>query len=127
MHLDRCIATNRRCVAICLNIYQIINGILLCALLLCVFRKILSLWLIGYLSVIKELYDIVPRAVNVYRDKLPPPQLEQINTIIKHNTVSLFDNVSNTGNIMIAVISQNANCAMHFLLCGNIGSGVAYE
>ena len=122
MHLDRCIATNRCCIAICLNIYQKINGVLWC-----VFNEVYKmLWLINYLSIIKEIFDIVPRAVNAPRDKFPPPQLEQINTTIEHNRISLFDNVSNRGSIMIAVISQNASSAVHILLCKILEGEVAY-
>ena len=113
MHLDRCIATNKCIVAICLNLHKIINGILEC-----VFNKKV-LWLINYLSIIKELFDIVLRAVNAFRDKFSPPQLEQINTTIEHNRISLFDNVSSKKdrNVTIAIVSQNASSAVHFLLC----------
>ena len=122
MHLDRCVATNRCIVAIYLNLYKMINGILGC----------LFIWLINYLSIIKVIFDIASRAVNAYRDKFPPPQLEQINTTIEHNRISLFDNVSLKPrslislrslkcfrNVTIAIVSQNASSAVHILLCKN--------
>lgn len=118
MHLDRCIAIN-----ICITaIYQIIhwiNGILSCA-----FNKIL--WLINYLSIIKVIFDIVLRAVNVYLENLPIPQLEQINITIKHTIISLFGSVSKISCVTIAVISQNANSFVYFLLCKKLEGEVAY-
>jgi hypothetical protein len=116
MHLDRCVATNRCIVAIYLNLYKMINGILGC----------LFIWLINYLSIIKVIFDIASRAVNAYRDKFPPPQLEQINTTIEHNRISLFDNVPKVRSITIAIVSQNANSAVHFLLSRILGSEVVY-
>jgi hypothetical protein len=118
MHLDRCVATNRCIVAIYLNLYKMINGILGC----------LFIWLINYLSIIKVIFDIASRAVNAYRDKFPPPQLEQINTTIEHNRISLFDNVSynEVGNVTIAIVSQNASSAVRFLVCRILDSEVIY-
>ena len=132
MHLDRCVATNRCIVAIYLNLYKMINGILGC----------LFIWLINYLSIIKVIFDIASRAVNAYRDKFPPPQLEQINTTIEHNRISLFDNViwiykkilqlklqndnQNPNNITIAIVSQNASSAVHILLRKILDSEVIY-
>ena len=124
MLLDRSIAIkNMFDIAIRL-IFKICNGLLSCKFKK--FKKVL--WLINYLSIIKEIFDIVPRAVNAPRDKFPPPQLEQINTTIKHRIISLFDNVSNkVGSTTIAIVSQNANCAVHILLCKILRSEVAYD
>jgi hypothetical protein len=95
-----------------------INGILGC----------LFIWLINYLSIIKVIFDIASRAVNAYKDKYPPPQLEQINTTIEHNRISLFDNVSynEVGNVTIAIVSQNASSAVRFLVCRILDSEVIY-
>ena len=92
--------------------FNVMNGLLRCS-----FVWLIN-YLINYLSIIKIIFDIVSRAVNAFKDKYPPPQLEQINTTIKHNRISLFDNVSSKkdGNVMIAVISQNASSAVHFVM-----------
>lgn len=123
MFLDRNIATNRCIVAIYLNLYKMINGILGC-----LFVSLIN-YLINYLSIIKVIFDIVSRAVNAYRDKLPPPQLEQINTTIKHNRISLFDNVSSKKdrNVTIAIVSQNASSAVRFLVCEKIKNNLDSE
>ena len=122
MLLDRSIAIkNMLDIAIRL-IFKICNGLLLCAFKK--FKKVL--WLISYLSIIKKIFDIVSRAVNAYLDKFPPPQLEQINTTIKHTRISLFDNVSKVRSVTIAIVSQNASSAVHFLLCENIEGEVNY-
>ena len=114
MLLDRSIATeNMLYVAVRLS-FNILNGHLVC-----IFISLINLinYLINYLSIIKIIFDIVLRAVNAYKDKYPPPQLEQINTIIKHNRISLFDNVSSKDrNVTIAIVSQNASSAVHFVL-----------
>ena len=121
MFLDRNIATNRSIIAIRLN-FNILNGVLGC-----LFITLIS-YLISYLSIIKELFDIVLRAVNAFWDKYPPPQLEQINTTIKHNRISLFDNVSSKKdrNVTIAIVSQNASSAVRFLVCRFLDSEVNY-
>ena len=123
MLLDRCIATqNMLNIAIHLS-FNAVKGILGC-----VFNKKV-LWLINYLSIIKELFDIVVRAVNDFWDIFLLPQLEQINTKIEHNRISLFDNVSSKkdGNVTIAIVSQNANSAVHILLCKILDSEVIYD
>ena len=121
MFLDRNIATNRSIIAIRLN-FNILNGVLGC-----LFITLIS-YLISYLSIIKELFDIVLRAVNAFWDKYPPPQLEQINTTIKHNRISLFDNVSSKKdrNVTIAIVSQNASSAVRFLVCRFLDCEVNY-
>lgn len=121
MLLDRSIAIkNMLGVAILLN-FDILNGYLCCLF------NYLKNYLINYLSIIKVIFDIVPRAVNVYSDKYPPPQLEQINTTIKHNRISLFDNVSSKDrNTTIAIVSQNANSAVDFCVCKNLEGEVNY-
>ena len=126
MHLDRCIATNKCIVAICLNLHKIINGILGCAFIS--LTSYLINYLINYLSIIKVIFDIVLRAVNASRDKFSPPQLEQINTTIKHNRISLFDNVSSKKdrNVTIAIVSQNVSSAVQFLLCKILDCEVNY-
>ena len=114
MLLDRSIAINRCIVAIRLN-FNILNGILGCTLNY--LSKFLINYLMDYLSIIKIIFDIVSRAVNAYKEKILLPQLEQINTTIEHNRISLFDNVSynEVRGVTIAIVSQNANSAVHFL------------
>lgn len=124
MLLDRCITIqNMLNIAIHLS-FSAVKGILEC-----IFINKKVLWLIYYLSIIKELFDIVPRAVNAYyRDNISPPQLEQINTTTKHNRISLFDNVSSKKdrNVTIAIVSQNASSAVHILLCKILEGEVNY-
>ena len=142
MLLDRSVAINRCHVAICLSFCQRINGVLGCVfkylkcclinyLVKYIVECLINYYLISYLSIIKVLYDIVPRAVNEYwnrYNKIPPPQLEQINTTIEHNRISLFDNVSynKVRSVTIAIVSQNASSAVCILLCKILGSGVVY-
>ena len=83
--------------------------------------------LLKYYLIIFNIYDIVPRAVNAYLDKIPIPQLEQINTKIKHNRINSYSNIYGTENIAIAIISQNVGSAMRFLLRKISESEVAYE
>ena len=116
MLLDRGIVINICIIAVYL-LYEIIKGTLRCK----------YLWIYEYLSIVKELFDIVLRAVNVYRGKIPIPQLEQINTTIKHNRINLFDNVFKDKDIAIAIASQNVNSAVHFLLCKNLKLGGYYD
>ena len=85
----------------------------------------LKLW--KYFLIIFNIYDIVPRAANVYRDKIPIPQLEQINITIKHTRINLFDNVSKVRSVTIAIVSQKVNSAVQFLLCKNLNGGDVYD
>ena len=120
MFLDRNIATlNMLNIAIRLN-FNILNGLLGCLI------NNLIYYLISYLSIIKELFDIVLRAVNDFWDIFLLPQLEQINTTIKHNRISLFDNVSKVRNVTIAIVSQNASSAVRFLVCEILDCEVSY-
>ena len=117
MLLDRGIATKHMMYYAVRLSFRTLNGLLLCVLFI--------QWLINYLSIIKEIFDIVSRAVNAYRDIFPPPQLEQINTTIEHTRISLFDNVSKVlESITIAIVSQNANSAVHFLVCRKIFNNI---
>ena len=124
MFLNRNITMHRYSVAICFEFQRMINGILECVFIS--LSDFLINYLINYLSIIKIIHDIVPRAVNAYKDKYPPPQLEQINTTIEHNRISLFDNVSKVRSIAVAIVSQNANSAVRFLLCKILDSEVNY-
>ena len=140
MLLDRrSIAMNIcRIPTIYLNTQQIINGILYCALIKNeIYKKKKKIYkrnnkginnkLLKYYLIITNLYDIVSRGVNAPRDKIPPPQLEQINTTIKHTRISLFENVSKViRNIAIAIVSQNASSAVYILLCKIFESEVIY-
>ena len=120
MFLDRNIATlNMLNIAIRLN-FNILNGLLGCLI------NNLIYYLISYLSIIKELFDIVLRAVNDFWNIFLLPQLEQINTTIKHNRISLFDNVSKVRNVTIAIVSQNASSAVRFLVCKILDCEVSY-
>ena len=127
MHLDRCIAIENMLVfAVRLNFNCLVKGLLGCTFV-CLISYLIN-YLINYLSIIKIIFDIVLRAVNAFWDKYPPPQLEQINTTIKHNRINLFDNVSSKKdrNVTIAIVSQNVNSAVRFLLCKILESGVIY-
>ena len=118
MLLDRCIATKNMLVfAIHLN-FNKVKGLLGC----------LFIWLINYLSIIKVVFDIASRAVNDFWNIFLLPQLEQINTTIKHNRISLFDNVSynEVRSVTIAIVSQNASSAVRFLVCRILDSEVNY-
>ena len=124
MFLDRNIATlNMLNIAIRLN-FNILNGLLGC-LINYLINNLID-YLISYLSIIKELFDIVLRAVNDFWDIFLLPQLEQINTTIKHNRISLFDNVSKVRNVTIAIVSQNASSAVRFLVCEILDCEVNY-
>lgn len=116
MLLDRSIVINICSVIAVCRVFSAIKGMLRC----------IFLWIYEYLSIVKELFDIVLRAVNVYRGKIPIPQLEQINTTIEHNRINLFDDVSKDRGIAIAIASQNVNSAVHFLLCKNLMIGGYY-
>ena len=117
MLLDRSIVINICSVIAVCRFLNVIKGVLGC----------IFLWIYEYLSIVKELFDIVLRAVNVYRGKIPIPQLEQINTTIEHNRINLFDNVFKDKDIAIAIASQNVNSAVHFLLCKNLKLGGYYD
>ena len=125
MHLDRSVTMNNRCHSLVYSIFhQKINELLSYRFIQTI-GIIFKLW--KYFLIIFNIYDIVPRAANVYRDKIPIPQLEQINITIKHTRINLFDNVSKVRSVTIAIVSQKVNSAVQFLLCKNLKGGDVYD
>ena len=125
MHLDRSVTINNRCHSLVYYIFhQKINELLSCKFIQTM-GIIFKLW--KYYLIIFNIYDIVPRAANAYRDKILIPQLEQINITIKHTRINLFDNVSKVRSVTIAIVSQKVNSAVHFLLCKILKGGDVYD
>ena len=112
MLLDRCIAAkNMPYVVIRLKI-NLVNGYLWC-----VFD-----YLISYLSVIKEIFDIVLKAVKVNRSMPLLLQLEQTNIRIKHKRTSF----SKKKNIINAIVKQKVGSIVGFLVFKALEGEVCY-
>ena len=112
MLLDRCIAAkNMSYVAVRLKI-NLVNGYLWC-----VFD-----YLISYLSVIKEIFDIVSKAVNVDRSTSLLLQFEQTNIGIEHKRTSFLKKK----NIVNAIVKQKVGSIVGFLVFKVLEGEVCY-
>ena len=111
-----CIYANMLNVAIQIC-FRALNGILEC-----IFIK----WMIGYLSIIKVLYDIVSRAVEAnIRDNMPTARTNKEK--IEYRRIRFFNAIIKAQCCAIAISVKKPNSAVLFLPCKNIEGEVAYE
>lgn len=118
MRLDKCICYNMFDFAIYKSL-KALNGILEC-----VFN-----WLIKYLSIIGEIYDIVFRAVEAkIREYTPTARTNKEK--IEYRRIRFFEVVMNNNNIAIAIARQKSSSAVVILHCyflSNTKGGDVYD